>query len=379
MSEDLTPLRAKPYAEALDKLDELIKVSSPIFLIGAGCSKCAGLPLTAELTGKVLASATIEPKTKEILGYLKTSFDGTSDANIEDYLSELIDLIAIADRRAERNATVKSVSLGTGTYDGDELRKAADDIKQAIATEVSVSVSVETHRAFIKAIHRPTRPGKALTGQPVDYLVMNYDTLIEDGLALERVSFADGMSGGVTGWWDVQAFKRPELGARVLKLHGSINWCELDGDILPRRLADRIKLGGTARKVLIWPASTKYRETQMDPYAQLAEQARMILRPQSGSQRLLIVSGYRFMDMHINVEIERALKDSQGRLTVLIFYPEDMIKGPVQKWLDDPAIQEQVIVLGKKCCHHGKQRHEATTELPWWKFENVTRILAGER
>lgn len=379
MADDLTPLRAKPYAEALDKLDELIKVSSPIFLIGAGCSKCAGLPLTAELTGKVLASATIEDKTKEILGYLTTSFDGTSDANIEDYLSELIDLIAIADRRAERNATVKSISLGSGTYDGDELRKAADDIKQAIATEVSVPVSVETHRAFIKAIHRPTRPGKALSGQPVDYLVMNYDTLIEDGLALERVSFADGMSGGVTGWWDVQSFKRPELSARVLKLHGSINWCELDGDVLPRRLADRIVVGGTSRKVLIWPASTKYRETQMDPYAQLAEQARMILRPSSGSQRVLVVSGYRFMDTHINVEIERALRESEKRLTVLIFYPEDLIKDPVQKWLDDPTVQEQVIVLGKKCCHHGKQRHDTTHELPWWKFENVTRILAGER
>jgi hypothetical protein len=379
MADDLSILKGKTYAEALDKLDELIKVSSPIFLIGAGCSKCAGLPLTAELTGKVLASATIEDKTKEILGYLKSSFDGTSDANIEDYLSELIDLIAIADRRAERNATVKSVSLGAGTYDGDELRKAADDIKQAIASEVSVSVSVETHRAFIKAIHRPTRPGKALSGQPVDYLVMNYDTLIEDGLALERVSFADGMNGGVTGWWDVQSFKRVELGARVLKLHGSINWCELDGDVLPRRLADRIDVGGTTRKVLIWPASTKYRETQMDPYAQLAEQARMILRPPSGSQRLLVVSGYRFMDTHINVEIERALKESQGRLTVLIFYPEDVIKDPVQKWLDDPSVQEQVIVLGKKCCHHGKQRHDTTDELPWWKFENVTRILAGER
>jgi hypothetical protein len=378
--EDLSALREKPFLEAIEKLEALLNQGGPAFLLGAGCSRCAGLPLTAELTTKALAGATLDKVSKAILTALKDRFAGASTAHIEDYLSELIDLLAIAERRADRGATGTGITLGAATYTPAELRSAAEGIKRAIADVIEQPVSIQTHRAFAAAVHRPRRVGKAVPGQVVDYLVLNYDTALEDALALERVPFSDGIDGGVTGWWNIQTFDRDGLAARVLKLHGSINWCELGDDPLPRRIADSLAVvGANERKILIWPASTKYRETQLDPYAQLMVQARRALRPARGSQRVLVVCGYAFGDAHINIEIERALRESAGDLTLVAFTSADEPCGPLQEWVADETVGDQVLVFANRGFFHGAASHKSDQDLVWWKFENVTRLLGGER
>ncbi|OGA71229.1 MAG: hypothetical protein A3G81_30570, partial [Betaproteobacteria bacterium RIFCSPLOWO2_12_FULL_65_14] len=350
------------------------------FLLGAGCSKCAGLPLTAELTQEVLGSNALDDTTKVILAAIRDLFAGATDANIEDYLSELIDLLAIAERRTARGATQKEVPLGGTSYSEAPLLAAADQIKRGIAGIIEKKVSIETHLNFVRALHRPLRPGKSTSGQTVDYLVLNYDTVLEDALALERVPFADGLDGGVTGWWNPQTFDREGLSARVFKLHGSINWCEFPDDPLPRRVGERLQIAAAnERRILIWPASTKYREAQLDPYAQLAERARRVLRPSRGTQCVLVVCGYRFSDAHINLELDRALRESTGDLTVVVFTSDNEPSGQLAKWHKDAAVTEQVLVFANRGFFHGTQSVPTTTDLLWWKFENVTRLLGGER
>lgn len=378
--DDLSALREKPFADAVVKLEELLTQSGRAFLIGAGCSKCAGLPLTAELSEKTLSSAELGDKSKEILSALRQLFTGARDANIEDYLSELIDLLAIADRRIARSATMTDVTLGKHSYGADLLRTAADQIKRGIAGVMEQKVSIEIHRSFVRALHRPQRPGTSRSGQQVDYLVLNYDTVLEDALALERVPFADGLDGGVTGWWSPQTFDRDGLAARVFKLHGSINWCEFPDDPLPRRVGARLQIAeANERRILIWPASTKYREAQLDPYAQLAERARRVLRPSLGSQCVLVVCGYRFSDNHINLELDRALRESGGRLTIVVFTSDDAPSGQLERWHKDDDVTEQVLVFANRGFFHGDQSAPATMDLLWWKFENITRLLGGER
>lgn len=378
--DDLSALREKPFADAVMKFEELLAQSGRAFLIGAGCSKCAGLPLTTELTQEVLSSGVLGDTTKEILSAIRNLFAGAADANIEDYLSELIDLLAIVDRRDSMGATQKAISLGGESYSATVLRTAADDIKRGIAAIIDKKVLVDTHRSFVAAMHRPLRPGKPTSGQTVDYLVLNYDTVLEDALALERVPFADGMDGGTTGWWSRQTFDRDGLAARVYKLHGSINWCEFPDDPLPRRVGSSLQIEtAKERRILIWPASTKYRETQLDPFAQLAERARRVLRPSPGSQCVLVVCGYRFGDSHINLELDRALRESEGRLTIVVFASDGEPCGQLQKWHQDASVAEQVLVFAKRGFFHGAQSALAEKDLLWWKFENITRLLGGER
>jgi SIR2-like domain len=380
VADDLTPLKENAFATALNELDDLLTQSNKAFLLGAGCSKCSGLPLTAELTDKTLASTRLSATTQTILTAIETLFAGSSSANIEDYLSELVDLVAIAERRSQRGATTSTVLLEGVSYPVQQLKDAVNEIKEAIADVIDIKVDLEIHWKFIQAVHRATRPGRTAAARPVDYLVLNYDTLIECALALQKLRYADGMSGGNSAWWDITTFDAEGLAARVLKLHGSIDWSEIPGDPLPRRIARNLTLPkGNDRKVLIWPASTKYRETQRDPYAQLSSMARHVLRPQSGSQTVLTVCGYRFGDSHINLEIERALRESGGELTLVVFTSDKEPEGDLKRWHEDMEIAEQVRIYARRGFFHGATAVKSTGDLPWWTFENMTRLLGGER
>ena len=130
---------------------------------------------------------------------------------------------------------------------------------------------------------------------------------------------------------------------------------------------------------MIWPASTKYRETQLDPFAQLADRARRVMRPVRGSQRVLVICGYAFGDAHINIEIDRALRQSTGDLTVIAFSSEDEPIGQLKEWNQNAEIREQVLIFAKRSFFHGDTEVCTPHDLPWWKFENVVRLLEGER
>jgi hypothetical protein len=377
--DDLSPIQEKPFCEAVSTFEELMAQGGPAFLLGAGSSKCAGLPLTTELTEQALGSNELDSTSKDILTAIREVFAGARTAHIEDYLSELIDLLAIADRRAERGAMSVEIELAGKRYIAAQLREAADRIKRAIAETIGKKIRIGTHRSFITAVHRPLRPGKMTPGQVVDYLVLNYDTAIEDALALEKVPFSDGIDGGVTGWWNPQTFDRDGLAARVLKLHGSINWIEVLDDPLPRRIAPNVQ-GEDSRshRILIWPASTKYRETQRDPYAQLADRARRAMRPGNGFQRVLVICGYGFGDAHINIEVDRAIRESGGDLTVVAFTSEDEPVGQLKQWIEDIDTREQVLIYTNRGFFHGDYSAQSDCDLMWWKFENLTRMLGGE-
>ena len=380
MPDDLSPLKEADYAAALSDFDELLTQSGKAFLLGAGCSKCAGVPLTAELTAKTLDSDLLDPTTKKILASIEEQFKDAVSANIEDYLSELVDLVAIAERRGARGATKDTASLNGVDYSATKLKDAVDQIKEAIAKVIDVEVDLEVHWKFIQAVHRPSRPGRTVTARPVDYLVLNYDTLIESALALEKLCYADGMNGGNSAWWDATTYEMNGLVARVLKLHGSIDWSEMSGDPLPRRIAKSLMLPkGSERKILIWPASTKYRETQRDPYAQLSSLARSVLRPESGRQTVLTVCGYSFSDSHINIEIERAFRESGGELTLVVFTFDEEPIGELKRLHEDENITDQVRIYARRGFFHGATTAKSITDLPWWKFENITRLLGGER
>jgi SIR2-like domain len=379
-TDDFAPLRVSPFADHLKKFEEMITQGKRAFLIGAGTSKSAGLPLLEELTQSVFKSARLSVADKAILTALAHNFDGAKNPNIEDYLSELIDLLAIAERRTNRAASMQLINIDGVNYSKTELQGTLLDIKSAIVETLCHEVDIETHREFVRGVHRAIRPGKRGSDQSIDYLVLNYDTLLEDALALEKVPYADGLEGGPTGWWSPSTFDRADIYARIIKLHGSIGWRELPDDPLPRRIPNELVQSiKDCDQVMIWPASTKYRETQRDPYAQLADRARKSLRPSRNKDLVLIISGYSFGDSHINLELDRALRESGGQLAFMAFTSEEKLSGQLLAWNTDPATREQVLIFSRRGFFHGTNHSPSSTDLPWWKFEHLTRLIRGDR
>lgn len=378
MSENLTVFSSPELKDVVQDMRDLLSQSRLGFLLGAGCSRKAGLPLMAELTEQVLEHNKIGMETKKLLDSISKLFDGARNATNEDYMSELVDLLSIAERRTQRGATQLKVSVGDQEKDAAELETALDEIKQAISSSIGdKEVDVTTHQKFVRALHRSLQAGKP--GRRVDYFVLNYDTLIEDSLGLERVVYYDGFTGGATGWWQPSTFTTDGKAARVFKIHGSIDWCLLEGDSLPRRIRSGIKTESTKKHVLIYPAATKYQETQRDPFAQIVGHMRESLCPSEGSEMVLAICGYRFGDSHIDLEIENALQQSKGRLTIAAFVGTDKPAGKLKEWLADSAISEQIRVYAKKGYFHGDKQLELNDEIPWWKFEILARLLGGER
>lgn len=378
MAFDTTVFEQKEFREAINKLEELLSHSKAV-LLGAGASFCAGLPLTNQLTERALISDKLSDDSKQMLTAIQTSFTGANPAShIEDYLSELVDWLAITARRANRNATASKVAIGGTEYSNEQLLQAINEIKLAIFDVIKVDVDSAVHERFVQALHRPMRPGKESLPSTIDYLVMNYDTLIEDSLALSQLRYADGLEGGVSGWWNPSTFEQNNLDARVFKLHGSINWAEHPSSTTPLRIAPHLKRSQhQASKIMIWPASTKYRETQLDPYANLMHRARAVLNPQGGSQRVLLITGYSFGDAHINLEIERGLRSSSGNLTVIIFTSDAEPAGILKNWYEDKVINEQVLIFADKGFYHADHKAISENSIEWWKFENLTQILEG--
>ncbi|WP_280562881.1 SIR2 family protein [Chromohalobacter sp. 48-RD10] len=378
--DDLSPIREGGFQSAIDNVEDLLAQGRRVFLAGAGCGKPAGLPLTFELTDKVLASEQLSEESRKLLFTIRDSFAGAHDANIEDYLSELVDLLAIADRRSGRGVDCNAIQIGDDTYDRDALRIAADEIKEAISETIFIDVDPSVHQRLVRTLHQPLRPGKSGSERQVDYLVLNYDTIFEDALALECVNFTDGMSGGATGWWQPSLLDQTDLHAKVLKLHGSIDWCQLPRDRYPRRISSKLSLGeGDRTQIVIWPAATKYREAQLDPYADLLRRARSCLNPPGNDQRVLLTCGYSFGDSHINIELDRALRASRGNLTIAAFCPDDSPTGILKEWHDDPNLTEQILIFCSGGFFHGNSSIKSDQILPWWKFENLVRLLEGER
>lgn len=378
MSDDLSIFSSPELKDVVQDMRDLLSQSRVAFLLGAGCSKSAGLPLMPELTKNVLGHKRIGDETNQLLDNVSKLFSGAQSATIEDYMSEIVDLLSIAERRTRRGATQSKVSVGTQQRDEAELQVALDEIKGAISSAIGdKEVNVTTHQQFVRAIHGSLQAGKA--GRSVDYFILNYDTLIEDALGLERVVYCDGFTGAATGWWEPSTFKADGMSARVFKVHGSIDWCLLKDDSLPRRIRSGIKTESGRTHVLIYPAATKYQETQRDPFAQILDYMRQSLCPGEGKEIVLAICGYGFGDSHIDLEIENALYRSGGRLTVAAFVGTDGPEGKLQKWVNDPVISEQIRVYANKGFFHGDKSTEQHESLPWWKFENLARLLGGER
>lgn len=378
MAFDTTVFEQKEFRDAINKLEELLSHSKAV-LLGAGASFCAGLPLTNQLTEKALQSDKLSEDSKQILNAIQASFTGASPAaHIEDYLSELVDWLAITARRTNRKVTASKVAIGDIEYNNDQLLQTVNEIKLAIFDVINVEVDSAVHERFVQALHRPLRDGKDNQTSTIDYLVMNYDTLIEDSLALSQLRYADGLEGGASGWWNPSTFEQTNMDARVLKLHGSINWAEHSSSSTPLRIAPHLKRSQQqASKIMIWPASTKYRETQLDPYANLLHRARAVLNPLGESQRVLLITGYSFGDPHINLEIERGLRSSNGNLTVIVFTSEEEPTGILKNWYEDKAINEQVLIFADKGFFHAEHNVVSANSIEWWKFENLTQILEG--
>jgi hypothetical protein len=376
-------------------IKNLLSQTRVSFLIGAGCSFCAGLPLMDDLTKKVYDDLITNMDNEEVnksiklLNEIRERYDGINNVSIEDVLSEVQDIYAILQRQINKGIENPEHLTQNNSYNIKQVSQLLKKIKMSIRDILGDPIdTIEYHRKFCNAVHYGLKQGRDRTTKPINYFILNYDTILEDALALEGISFNDGFVGGATAWWDPSRFKgnkdvlggNRKLEAHVYKLHGSIDWIKPSNSDLPMRIRDTLPrkdiVGQEGEPVVIYPASIKYKETQHDPYAQMIMNFRNHLS--DTQNHVLAVMGYGFNDSHINIEIRDGIKASNGSLSVVIFLGTKELPSCISEWLKDEDILSQILVLGKNSIwKNGEKLLDSEEEIDWYKFEYISELLSG--
>jgi hypothetical protein len=345
-------------------------------------------PLTSRV-GTILAGKPAEA----LLNAIKAELPAT--AHIEHILSQIGDYAAIADR------SKKDVVIGGTKFSLTSLGEHHDAILLAIAETIrwgyaapipaaaplgevpeqigsynTPLVSVTDHSAYFRALLGRSQAGVSDRRHAVRLFTTNYDTLIEDALALEGFSYWDGFSGGALAFRSYRfgdAEPEDSFRAHVVKLHGSIDW-HLSSDGRVWRVRDGDGYPTRNGRVLIYPQSTKYLATQRDPFSAQFDLFRRALSQRS--ENVLAICGYSFGDEHINQEIELAIGHPENKTTVVAFTSaaNDTLKGwQTSAWRKRLyTITDNGLFVGDDGPYH---EPAAGKKHDWWKFTGVTKIL----
>ena len=267
--------------DSLKQLDELLAVGNQSWLFGAGISLEAGIPLMGPLTDRVFSIAKEKGEEKDdvVLKYLKKQL--AEDAHIEHILSQLGDYRAIVERSREKQESFDGVTMKLGDLDALHgrilgwiaeivrwgYRPSSNGVPEKIGSREELIVKVDDHSAFVSALFHRNQAGRAERRRAVRLFTTNYDTLLEDALALGSFPYWDGFTGGAVAFRSHQyGDDEPDIPyrAHIVKLHGSIDW-RLGEDGRVWRVRDGDLYPGTTSRVLIYPQSTKYLASQRDP------------------------------------------------------------------------------------------------------------------
>lgn len=335
------------------------------FLMGAGCSACAGKPLVDALTASV--NAELSDEIKGTLIKLKDTNE--RKATIEDLLNYLIRHQGLLEAYKDQLHTGHSLSL-------DTIKIAITDIQKKIAEKIGVEwAGNEHHQTFFSRMAGVKHKGI------IDVFCLNYDVVIEASLEAEQLPYTDGFIGSGNAFFNKTSFEnlpKSKLNPfRVYKLHGSINWYRDQSGSVRRTSAIN-----TAERLMIFPCEQKYIQSQFGIYEILMQEFRNKLRSSHHNNHLIIM-GYSFNDEHINVAIMDALRLNPS-LTVYAFvggniHPQREIDR--FKEMEKHSDERFNVILGNTTFIGSaldEDEFNAIKVMELWKFENLVKLLSGK-
>lgn len=292
--------------------------------VGKGATGMGSIPLT-NLNDKIGAAAAKSAQEA-----------GREKSNLEDQLRVANELLRGLEILQDTQAGTLRSELVTGmqVFAGSILKSEAGIANAEITKREQAFNALVT---FLMSF--ASRTG---TRDRLNIFTTNYDRLIEAGAELAGLHLLDRFLGNLmpifrSSRLDLDMHYNPpgirgeprylEGVARFTKLHGSVDWVQVDKDI--RRIglpfgaesADPfLKAPGlgdvTAHQLMIYPNAAKDRETAAYPYVELFRDfAAAVCRPNS----TLVTYGYSFGDEHINRVIRDMLTIPSTHLVVISY------------------------------------------------------------
>jgi hypothetical protein len=379
----------------LEEIKKHLDSNRQYWVFGAGISYESKIPLMMILTNRVEKIIKDEKHKKNIEIYQVLTKDLKKESHIEHYLSHIGDLIALAERSSNNSARICDKD-----YSNIELRNLYRSIIAAIGKTVRYGysklaaieeignpetpiVEIANHIKFVQSLFH--RRANLISRSKITFFTLNYDTLLEDALSIEKYIVKDGFSGGAVAFWNPENEFENDGSilneVKLYKLHGSIDWYR-DKEYGLVRTRYGTKYLSNLSDIMIYPQATKYVETQKDPFATLFAGFRKSLS--TSEDNVVIICGYSFGDAHINNEIESALRTKGNRTTLIIFLEEVpdkkkniIVNEILDRWLNDSLFGKQVYVAGKSGIYYNSTIPVTSSANPlnWWTFSGLIDFL----
>ena len=294
---------------------------------------------------------------------------GREKANIEDEIRVANELIAgLSILKDNSDFPEIGAKLETLRFELNDILNCFTDNISAIERSIALADFKKREMAFNKLVmfimSFASRTG---TRDRLNIFTTNYDRLIEAGADVAGLRLIDRFVGALSPVFrssriDVDMHYNPpgirgeprylEGVARFTKLHGSLDWINVNNDI--RRIglpfgAESLKpfletagLSTDYSSLMIYPNSAKDRETAEYPYVELFRDfAAALCRPNS----TLVTYGYSFGDDHINRVIRDMLTIPSTHL-VAIDYDDSTDR--IMKYFEEWGHQSQMsLIIGK--------------------------------
>ncbi|HFD6629649.1 TPA: SIR2 family protein [Legionella pneumophila] len=321
--------------------------------------------------------------------YKSAEITGRGKPNIEDQIRVTNELIKGLE-----------IYINTGIRGTKKLKKDLDKLKIEITNGLDnfANAVLKSEKNIISGNEKALEylmsfligfASRSATRERLNLFTINYDRIIEFGAELSGIRLIDRFLGTINPIFrssrlDIDMHYNPpgirgeprylEGVVQFTKLHGSLDWIYQNKNV--RRIAlpygaMEVKnyLPDSVNNLMIYPNSSKDRETSEYPYVELFRDfASSICRPNS----TVVVYGYSFGDEHINRVIEDMLTIPSAHLVVISYNDEgdriqhfyNRIKRPTQitllvgnhfgdlktlvdKYLPKPAIDKTTLRLAE--------------------------------
>jgi hypothetical protein len=292
-----------------------IRENNIIFLLGAGCSKSAGVPISDEMVKeveKLLVNDSEWKKYANLYNYLRSSIEYSEGIfgnfgntfNIERLLIIMNEI-----EKRDRNIIypfIGSWNLRLSDVAGQNFEKITE-LKRLIKDKLldwtnpkELAKKVDYYKGFAK-FH------SEIGYNPLRVFSLNYDLCFEKAVSDEDVEQGFDPK---TNEWQYSNFENIQKPFCLYKLHGSINW-------YTDKHTGKLMLSNhpVTNPELIFGIDTKLKST--DPYFFYTSEFRKWLLHKDC--KLIVAIGYSFADEYINDLISQSIiNDNQKRLLVIV-------------------------------------------------------------
>lgn len=199
-------------------------------------------------------------------------------------------------------------------------------------------------------------------------ITTNYDRVLENVLSKKDISFTDGFSGRLFSLFDNNLIReKKENRIQLLKVHGSLNWFNVKGDI-------RYYYKQSAyTPVIIPPGKNKYQQAFNEPYRSLIQISDELIQ----NSKSLLVIGFGFNDEHLTPKIKDKLRKGEP-IVILTKEITTTTKELLQDSINYLTIEQSKCENSTRISYKRKnERMEVVEEIEgdYWQLNNFMEAL----